>query len=433
MIGRIAIFACWLLGASTLAFAASENDSDAFFARGVRAFNEGRYAAAVEHFSQARAAGLDKPALHYNLGAALFKLARYSEAEAAFMACTSDRTWRSLAYYNMGLAAHERGDRALAIQHFNEAARTADSDNVRALATTMLERLGAAPPPSAIRGEVAVDAGHNDNVTLSANNQTLQTTREADSFLQFYGKATGGFDLASNALLWDASLYNVSYNQLDDNDVTDVYLALSKPGKAGEWRTEIGIEGEYLWAGGESFQRTASLRLQARRPLTFERDLRVRLRLSAIDAVDKDFDFLTGSRQELDVSISEPFGNGRIRTGISLEQNDRLDLRTTNEFYSYSPTRYGVWVTGSWPIASDWRLEPSAIYDHSRYADPDRRAGGLVGTRKDKYLRLGLRAAFRVSTNWRLLSEYVYLQNNSNFSEFAYHQRVLSVGLSRLF
>lgn len=411
---------------------AAPTAADAAFSRGVSAFQQGQYTAAVDYFNEARAAGLDKPSLYYNLGVSLYKLGRYREAEAAFRTCANDAAWRALAYYNMGLAAHERGERARAIEYFEESVRTSGSDNVRALATTMLERLGGVVS-TAVQGTLAVDAGYNDNVTLTADNQLLQTTRESDAFLRLLATAGGRFTLAGGPIRWETSIYHVNYRKLDENNLTESFVGASKPIPLGDWRTEMGVEGEYLWLGGDRFQRVASLRLQAQHPLSGERHVRTRVRLSKIHSVDDDYDFLAGSRQEVDVSFGTPALAGYARAGLTVEFNDRVDLHTATEFYSYSPTRYQVWVVGSWPIGAQWRIEPSVVYYRSRYNDPDYRDTGEIATRRDEYLQLSLQTRYRLNAQWRVAGEYTYARNASHFSTFDYTQRVVSLGMTRTF
>ncbi|HEX9810836.1 MAG TPA: tetratricopeptide repeat protein [Burkholderiales bacterium] len=421
-----------LLGLWLLASVASAATGDRLFAQGVGAFKNGNFESAVSYFQQAWAAGLDQPTLHFNLGASLYKLGRYAEAEEAFRACARDPLWAPLANYNAGLSAYQRGKRAAAADYFERAWRTADSDEVRGLALAMLERVDVAASRRP-RGALSVDTGYNDNVTLSADNQTLQTTSEPDYFSEVLASATGRWGQDSQTLLWDASLYDLRYGELSGNNVTSITLGASRPSQIASWHTSVGAQWEYVLRHGQRFQQIGSLQLSGIRDRPNRGDLRLSVQLSTIDALDGDFAFLDGSRQEFEASIGQHVGGGQTRLGFAIERNDRADLATANEFFSFSPLRYRVSFAGSWPVRGYWRLQPSTSYAQSRYADADQRASGLAATREDDERRVTLRATYRLSEFWRLFGDYTYADTRSNFPEFSYSQRIISLGASRPF
>jgi hypothetical protein len=119
--------------------------------------------------------------------------------------------------------------------------------------------------------------------------------------------------------------------------------------------------------------------------------------------------------------------------GATLERDNRRDLDTGTEFQSYSPTRYGLWVWGAWPFSDSWRLESKAQYRTSRYADPERRGGITLDTRSDDEIEAMLRIRYRATPSWYAFAEYSYTDNDSNFSEFSYARRILSLGAQRSF
>ena len=433
MLARALRWGSCLLGFWLLApVASAATGGNELFTQGVGAFKSGDFASALRYFQQAQSVGLHQPALYYNLGVSLYKLGRYAEAEDAFRTCARDRAWASLASYNAGLSAYRRGRRAAAAEYFERAYLTADSDKVRALALTMLER---SDPVAGRRGHgtLALNFGYNDNVTLAAAGQTLQASSESDRFSELIASATGRWRQSAQALRWDTTLYDLRYPRLTDNTITSVALGVSKPTTIAPWFTAIGAQWEDVLRDGQRFQQITSLRLVAVRDRPQGRDLRLSLQLSHIDALDDNFAFLDGSQQQFNVSVAQPLAGGQTRLGVVLERNDRADLATTNEFFSFSPSRYGLWFRGSWPLGAYWRLEPGGRYTHSRYADADRRASGVVATREDDERELALRARYRLTAVWRLLGEFSYVDNRSNFTEFAYTQRVVWIGASRSF
>jgi tetratricopeptide (TPR) repeat protein len=417
----------WLLAPVTAAATGGQ-----LFAQGVTAFKAGDFQSAVRYFREARAIGFDLPALYYNLGASLYKLGRFAEAEQAFLLCARDPIWTPLAYYNAGLSAYRRGQRTAAAGYFERAWRIADSDEVRALALTMLERTDPSAASRA-RGSLALNLGYNDNVTLTTDSQTLQATSEADTFSEILASATGRWGRDAHAMHWDASLYDLRYATLTDNNITSVALGIGKPTRIASWYTDLSARWEYALRDGRRFQQIASVRLDGVRDRSNHGDLRLGMQLGTIDSLDPNFAFLEGTRQQVDLSLGQHLAKGRTRFGVVVERSDRADLTTANEFFSFSRLRYELRFIGSWRLRGYWRLEPTVRYARSRYADPDRRASGLVETREDTEKQLGLRVTRKLTSVWRLLGEFSYVDNDSNFAEFSYLQRVLWVGADRRF
>lgn len=426
---RTAFLACCLFVQSPLASALDAGPGEDLFAQGVSAFQHDDFSAAADYFRQALAAGLDTSPLRYNLGASLYKLGRYRDAEDTFRALARDPAWSGLAYYNMALAAYARDARALARTYAEDARRDAEAGEVRALAAALLERLGAGRRSG--RALVQLHLGHDSNVTLTADDQTLAATRRSDSFLQLQAMADGHFALAGETWRWDASLYSLDYRELSENDINKLQLGVSRPARYGDWRWEAGARLQYLWLDGHGLQQVATLRLEGTHPLGSEHELRAAARVSAIDTVDAAFDFLRGAREQLDISLGQSVAGGWVTTGVSWERNDRADLAMDPDFFSFSPTRQGAWLAGTWPALEAWRLEPFARYYHSRYADPELRAGEPARTRADDQMELSLRLRLRFAATWQLLLEYSYLDNDSNFAEFTYTQRLVLLGIAR--
>lgn len=431
MLARLATYVWLILTAllSPLAFAASAGD---LFAHGVAAFKKKDFASALHYFEQAKTAGLETPAVHYNLGATFYKLGRYKESENAFLVCSHDPAWAALAYYNAGLAAYRRGQRATAGEYFDRASRLSDNDELLGLALTMLERTN----PTALRratGAFAFNLGYNDNVTLAASGQTLRASNQSDQFAEMFAFATGFWTEGANAPRWEASLYDLTYAHLKDNSITELSLGAAQPLALTQWHTEVALQWEFVLRDWQRFQQIASVRLDSVRDWPNRREVRVSIEFSAINALDPNFEFLDGSQQRLSVSTSQPLGIGWLRVGATLERNDREDLATTTEFFSFSPKRTGVWLKGSWPLGAHWQLEPTMRYTQSRYADPDRRASGVVATREDDERQVVLRMKYQLTAAWRVVGEYSFIDNRSNFPELSYSQRVASVGVTRPF
>ena len=77
-------------------------------AAGCEAYRRGDYAAAAEHFDQARQAGKDSPLLSHNQGAALYQLQRYGDADDRYQEAGAKGSALEAAR-----AAYDRGNCAL--------------------------------------------------------------------------------------------------------------------------------------------------------------------------------------------------------------------------------------------------------------------------------------------------------------------------------
>ncbi len=124
-------------------------DGTQAFEQAVKAFRAGDYPAALQLFLDARKAGLDTRGLHYNLGAAYYRLQRYPESEREFEGLASDPEWAALAHYNLGLIAQRTGRELQAIAYFERAHLTTTDPNLRTLAATASS--GSAPRTRAPR------------------------------------------------------------------------------------------------------------------------------------------------------------------------------------------------------------------------------------------------------------------------------------------
>ena len=417
-----------LLGAAPAVLAQS---ADALFAQGVDAFKKGDYAKAARVFHDASMAGYDQPVLFYNLGASYYKLGRYRDAEDAFRTAAKDPNWAPLAHYNMGLAAYERGERGLAATYFEHTWRTTKDEKLQALAHAMLERSGVSVA-SRFNIDLGIGIGYDNNVTLSPGNQVLLATEEADWFSEFAAYASGRWVEGEDGVRWTAGVYSLNYHDLNLFDYTELRVGADKLNSIGNWSTEFGASYENQWLYDVQLEHVASVRVQGRRDWG-EKDVLLKLKLGQINAVESKFDYLSGSQGELEASTAQRLSDAGIRLGLTYEWNQRQDLRFNGDFFSFSPSTYSAWLRVSWPIAEGWSFEPTLRYSYSTYADPDRRSDGTEKTREDRYGQLTLRIKRQITSEWRLVGEYAFIDNDSNFDEFSYTRRIVALSFRRPF
>lgn len=108
----------------SLAFAAPLFASTAGSVRaGNRHYKKGRYDKALEKYREAEISSPNSPAVHFNIGSALYKTDDYEASKAEFRRALAspDPRVRSAAYYNLGNAAFRADKADEALEHYKKA------------------------------------------------------------------------------------------------------------------------------------------------------------------------------------------------------------------------------------------------------------------------------------------------------------------------
>ena len=398
--------------------------------QGAKAFRAGDYPAALQSFLDARQAGLDTPGVHYNLGAAYYRLRRYPEAEREFQGLGRDPEWAALAHYNLGLIAQRTGREQLAIEYFDRARRTATDRNLRALAGTALDRLGAPQPPRWTDALVSLAGGYDSNAALSPDAATAEISHQGDFFAEALAAAnhrlTGDTGRGSYAY---GGLVLRKYADLHQFDVLGLRAGLGYETDSGRLQTGVGGYFDTAYVGGDRFEQSAAVDVQARRRLDSGGDLRGRYQLGYINGVGG-FDYLDGWQHSFTADAGFALAPALLRTGYQLELNNRRDLQQGADFFSYSPTRHTLFATVALRNVGDWQADARGEYRISRYNDPNRLNGGtLEVTRKDDRYGFALRAKRRLTALWRAFVDCSYYRNESNLDTYDYSRNQLMVGI----
>jgi tetratricopeptide (TPR) repeat protein len=166
---------------------ASAANADALsrFSEAGAAFEAEDYSKSRALFEQALAAGMDGPAIHYNIGAAAYLGGDLPRAERAFREVARTSEMAALAHYNLGLVALERRDEREARDWFNRAIHDDVPDE--RLKALVLSELSALPEPRA-RGAWSYYTrggfGHDDNVALRSSSLEASATGDEDSYAE---------------------------------------------------------------------------------------------------------------------------------------------------------------------------------------------------------------------------------------------------------
>jgi hypothetical protein len=422
---------------------ASEGDASTLFASGSDAFGRGDFAAALAAFESARDAGMDTPAILYDLGVTEYKLERYAAAEGYFRElATRYPAMRELSDYNIGLTL-TRQNRMLEARDAFERARVSDDKKIAALADAMLARIaplapassdGTGGPPAddssatvaggAPRQDpdrlrlVDVGVGLDGNVAL-VDEASLPVGQTTESPLaQVFGLLRGR-PWIDVPLSFDASGYLIRYVDADDFNQMAVRLGAAYSWEIPGWRIEAGPYYSHSTLAGDGFERRIGASLALRRGLGETSSLRVRLAHEGVNDLEPEFDYIAGTRDRLSLDFARGSTQGRLALGYAHETNDR-------EGAGVSPRRNEAYAGYEFYLPQDWSFEAEAFLRASRYSD-------LAVPRNEDLTELRFTGRRELPSGWLLEGEWRIGSNDSNDDRYSYDRTRLDVGISKLF
>jgi len=411
------------------ASSATANDS---YQAGISSFKSAHYEQALEHFVAARKAGLNIPTLHYNLGATHYKLGQYRLAGVAFSAIDNDATWGALAQYNLGLIANKMDQPDQAQRRFRNAKQQATTDKLKQLADAKLTSPDSNASAPKWTNHFSLGSGYDDNVFLADDQTLANASDESDSFLEVAAFAnrylSGNF---ADGWRLDLGGYYRGHNDLNDYDFGAGSVAAMYNRLLGPWHVQAGLRGDVQLAGSDHYTSGATFRTRA-----YRRFGSVGLRLTndfgVIEGASS-YDYLSGTRNRLTAEFIRRVNKARWRLGYLFEINDRDDLVLTNEFFSYSPTRHGVFGAVEIPLSERWAAEVRADFRTSDYDDQNVEIeldDSVTQMARDAdRISTTLRLAYRVHRNWQLFVEYQYNDSDSDFDRYSYNSSRYQIGI----
>jgi tetratricopeptide (TPR) repeat protein len=426
---RLAAAALAILAGAAEAAPSAED----LFRQGINDFRAGDYRQAIRHFRAAREAGLDSPALTYNLGVSYYRLGRYDRATRAFTRLTRAPGNRGLAHYNLGLIALSRDRPAQARDHFRTAMDSPGNESVRRLARARLAELAPGPEAGpAFLLLAGASLGYDDNVVLSPD--TVQDTTDADDlFLELL--AIGNAQLngsAGDGLQLKASLLVTDYADLNRFDQLALRAGPEWDRRWGAWAVDLAAYGDLVTLDRSLFELIGTAKIEGRRALGEGLSLRLRMGLSRIEA-ESPYAYLSGWRQRAGAELRWQ-GPWVAEAGYELERNDREDQRTATGFTSASPIRHELHASATYRPARRWRLRLRAALRLSRYADANTdSATGLDKVREDRRLRLTAGLRRDLNRQWSARAALERTANDSNLAGYDYTANAVRLGLERFF
>ena len=403
---------------------------------GIDAFNSGDYQAALAAFEQAEQSGNASDSLQYNIAVSLYRLGRYEEARARFETLVAKSQWQVLVHYNLGLVAQASGERAQAIDYFRLSTQQQENERVRTLAQAKLNTLQATTPQSTsvvqdkrLTALLSLTGGEDSNATSLADDLLESSSNASDYFheLLLYSQwqATGS---QRNGLRVYALGFDRAFNTFDnlDSRVLGVGSVYSKP--LGQYQLEGGLRMTQTSLNGKEVADQLQLSLGVSRQFAMG-TVNVNLSAAQFNAAER-FEQIDGDQQAIEFGWAKKFGDLSVRSRYRVEQNERQNLQRAGAFASYSPQRHSLRMEMRWQTSQALSTGIVAEYIDSQY-DRENRMRDLDGSvkqqqRENTQTKLNVDVSYRLSSQWRLKTQYQYTQQRDNYALYDYDKhRVL--------
>lgn len=410
---RIWSAALTTLAASLVCLVSAHANSDEAarqFRSGSSAFQTQDYAAALEAFEAALAAGLAGPAVHFNIGVAAFRLGNYSRAQAAFDQVARTPAMAALAHYNLGLIALKRGHPDEAIGWFSRAERETTDERLRGLAAAQLTDLLSQPSDRDWVGYSAFGVGYDDNVALINDSDVLGISGKDDSFAEL--QLTLSAPLA-RPWRFDGGLSFVDYQDLDRFDLLSVYGGGYYRRALGDWMNQVGVQLAYTTLDGAGFENRRTLAWQTSSELRSDWRLRARYRFNDIDGLNE-FTGVSGHRHEANARLTWAHEPWDLGFEYQVDVSDHEDA-------VLSATRHQLGVDLQRSLFAGWTIILEATLRRSRYDD--------ASSGSEDRTQFALAMAKTLGKQWRLIMRYAHTDNDAERAEFNYGGNRISAGV----
>jgi tetratricopeptide (TPR) repeat protein len=383
------------------------------FAEGQRAVEAGALPEALHAFEAAIAAGLEGPAVHYNVGVVAYRLDLLDRAADAFAVVARTPEMTALAWYNLGLVELKRGNQAAARRWFERSREATDDERLAGLVDARLAELTGTRAPSRWSVFAMLGGGYDENVRLLGDDVSLPASGLDDAFVEAQFALSGPLD---GRWRFDLGAAAVNYADVDEYDQTGASAAVHRKWGGARWHAEAGVQGNYYTLDGEGYERSAAVVLQASNTLRSGTWLRLRYRGSGIDGLH-DFEGLTGSRHEASAAIE------RRRGAVSLGAEYRFeDNNADDPLFAYSWHQLGALLQWA-PVDGRWA---TALDIAQRRTDHDDR-GGLGPSSEDR-MTVTVTGAVRLGIYLRLVARYEWQDNSAEVDAYDYDRQRISLG-----
>jgi len=415
---------------------AEETTAQQAYQLGIEAFRAGNPRLAATHLEAARAAGLSRATLFYNLGVAYYRLEQYDQARGAFQQLLNS-PHGPLARYNLGLVALAESRPAVAEAEFRRVLAEAAEEKLVRLARRQLERLEQPAVPEkaerSLQAFASLSAVYDGNITRAADNGSSERDGMGlEALVALAGHAWGD---RQQGLRLAGSYYELDYpNNRDFSQQAGQWQLGWQNRLAGLGWWELTGEQQWLWEDRDRVERRDGVSIAWEPPTCLVADwwCRGRLKTQWVDP-GSGFEPYDGERHEARWVMGYSASAWRAQGAYRLVLDDRDDLGLGDEFFSLSAWRHWLESRLGYAITPRWNLSADLGVRYSRYRDAHRQldAGSLVTERRKDWLtELGLGATYQWSTVLSLFIEATFEDNRSTLERYDYDRSQLSLGVS---
>lgn len=388
---------------------------------GTNAFQDGNYESALQHFEADIRAGLDGPAVHYNVAVCHFKLQQFEQSRNSFQLISRRYPkMRGLAEYNLGLIARRRNDPESAVSHFLRAYELSPKDRkLRILASNVIRELEPEiRSASSWTGALGMRAGYDSNIALRDETGLPSASSSDSPFMDFFASIKGPYNGVSG-FRFDGSVYVIRNFDADEFDQAELYGGAMYDWRSREWRLQAGVHASAGALGGDSFDRKAGADLQALRYLNESSDIGISYKYDDIQDADTRFAGIAGTRHQIRGRYRWYSAERRFILRYRQEENSRVDPQV-------SPKRKSVSADYRFSPEKGWGYEAGLSYRTSRYDE-------LAVLRDEDLVTANLAVTRSIGREWLLLVDYQFSNNDSSDPVFSYDRNVLTVGVMKVF
>ncbi|MCP5144429.1 MAG: tetratricopeptide repeat protein [Gammaproteobacteria bacterium] len=404
---------------------------DDLFSAAEAAFKAGEFATAATLFEQALQAGDDSTALRYNLGVVYFRQGQLAAARQNFESLLDDEGFADWARYNIALIDRQQGNGDDARDGFAVVARTSSDAALAALATQQLQTGSArASTKPTLSGSLSLAGGYNDNVVDPVD---IAGTDRGDHFIEIVGTVSTRWGDTKSP--WHANA--IGYvSRYDDIRAYNVSLFAGGVGRAfqlHDWQLDGGVEYRHLLLDDSGYLGEAAAKITATHALPWQSEFRINYEFASINSLNDDYDMLAGDVHRLNIDLTRDDHGpwyGQLRYRMQLD--DRADRETPTSYTSFSALRHEVGgrVGRRWGPVD---VSVDAGFRHSRFLNDNVLPGLGAIRRKDKLLRVGGIAQWRLDDHWTVIGEARYSDNRSTVDFYDYQQLEFTLGVERTF
>ncbi len=377
MRSRVVILAVFALLAGARAWAYPA-EAAAYFAEARTAFEAEDFSKARALFERALAAGMQGPAIHYDIGAAAYLGGDLPRAESAFREVARTPSMAPLAYYNLGLVAQDRYDEREAREWFERTLQEHPHERLAQLASQRLAELPEARAPGAWSYYSRGGAGYDDNVALRSSIESSPSGQD-DTYAELIFAGSYSF----GAWRVDTGAAMLEYTNLDEYSQSVLSLGAARSFGLRDWYFELGAYGSQLSLGGDVYESDVAAGLQAVRTFFGGSRLRALVRATSVKG-EAAFSGLTGERTEFGLYYE------KIWRAWSLGAHSRAELNESEDaVFATRWLQLGAEARYAWsPV---WEIMVGAALRRIRHAPQSETLGGWYDNRTT--LQLGITRA----------------------------------------